>query len=320
VSGGRSQRTRAAAVVVAAALALCAALAGCGVGTAGEAPTSVHLTVTDGFGRRQIVALDNARVESGDTVMRLLQRNAKVGTRYGGKFVQSIDGISGGTQNGHPVDWFYFVNGVEADKGAAAVTVDRGDRIWFDRRDWSVAQSVPAVVGSFPEPFLHGTSGKRLPVRVECASPGSKECRDIQMRLVKLGVVAGVGTLSASRSVESIRVVVGPWSQIGADAAVRLIAKGPGTSGVFARFADGGRQMQLLGPDGKVARTAGAGSGLIAALRVKGEQPVWTITGTDEAGVQAATSAFEEGALTSKYALAVVNDLGVGLPVQGPQR
>ena len=27
----------------------------------------------------------------------------------------------------------------------------------------------PAVVGSFPEPFLHGIDGKRLPVRIECA-------------------------------------------------------------------------------------------------------------------------------------------------------
>ena len=35
-------------------------------------------------------------VGGGETVMRLLQRNAKVATRFGGGFVQSIDGLAGG--------------------------------------------------------------------------------------------------------------------------------------------------------------------------------------------------------------------------------
>jgi hypothetical protein len=306
----------AAALALTAALAVLAVLAGCGVG-AGKAPAGVHLSVTDDFGRRQIVSVDSAQVRGNDTVMRLLQRNAKVTTRYGGGFVQSIDGIAGGTSGGHRVDWFFFVNGVEAGKGAAATKVHPGDRIWFDRRDWTVAQSVPAVVGSYPEPFVHGIDAKRIPVRVECSDPGTPVCRDVQNRLVKLGVVAGIGTLSASRSVDTIRVVVGPWAEIGEDAAVRLLAKGPGTSGIFARFAAGGRQLQMLDAEGRVRQTAGPGSGLVAALRVKGEDPVWTITGTDVAGVQAAIQALDEGTLTNRYALAVVQDRGVPLPVLG---
>jgi len=133
---------------------------------------------------------------------------------------------------------------------------------------------------------------------------------------VRLGVVAGIGSLSASRSVESIRVVVGPWAKISEDAAVRLLASGPASSGVFARFSRGGSRLQLLDPAGRVVRTAGAGGGLVAALRVAGEQPVWTITGTDGAGVRAAGRALEEGALSDKYALGVVRDRGVALPVQ----
>jgi hypothetical protein len=176
---------------------------------------------------------------------------------------------------------------------------------------------VPAVVGSFPEPFIHGVGGKRLPTRVECATPGSKECRDVQNRLVKLGVVAGIGSLSASRSVESIRVVVGPWARIELDAALRLINRGPATSGVFARFTNNGSRLQLLDPKGRVAQTAGPGTGLVAAVRVPGEQPVWAITGTDEAGVRAAVLALDEGALSDKYALAVVADRGIALPVVG---
>jgi len=317
---GRPHRPAWLVVTLAALLAGAVAVAGCGVGP-GTTPADVRLTVTDRFGTRPVVALDGARVRGSDTVMRLLQRNAKVTTRYGGGFVQSIDGLPGGQSGARRQDWFYFVNGVEAGKGAAATAVHPGDRIWWDRRDWTVAQEVPAVVGSFPEPFVHGVDGKRLPVRVECADPGTPVCRGVQDRLVRLGVVAGIGSLSASRSVESIRVVVGPWAKISEDAAVRLLARGPASSGVFARFSRAGSRLQLLDPAGRVVRTAGAGGGLVAALRVAGEQPVWTITGTDGAGVRAAGRALEEGALSDKYALGVVRDRGVALPVQpvGPR-
>jgi hypothetical protein len=47
--------------------------------------------------------------------LRLLQRSADVDTRYGGGFVGSIEGRSGGRQDGRPVDWFFYVNGVESD-------------------------------------------------------------------------------------------------------------------------------------------------------------------------------------------------------------
>jgi len=48
--------------------------------------------------------------------MSLLERNAKVSTRYGGGFVQSIQGRAGSSSK---TDWFYYVNGVQAPMGAA---------------------------------------------------------------------------------------------------------------------------------------------------------------------------------------------------------
>ena len=47
--------------------------------------------------------------------MRLLQRKFEVETRYGGGFVQEIDGVGGGREAGRPVDWFFYVNGIEAE-------------------------------------------------------------------------------------------------------------------------------------------------------------------------------------------------------------
>ena len=74
---------------------------------------------------------------------------------YGGRYVQSIDGLSGSLSSQH--DWFLFVNGVESGTGAADVRLRPGDIEWWDYRSWSGgAMSVPVVLGAFPEPFLHG--------------------------------------------------------------------------------------------------------------------------------------------------------------------
>jgi hypothetical protein len=105
-----------------------------------------------------------ARVPAGLTAMQALERKAKVQTRYGGRFVQAIDGIEGSL--GSQRDWFYFVNGYEADRGAAEYRLHPGDIEWWDYRAWRGAEHVPVVVGAFPEPFLHGYDGKRHPTVV----------------------------------------------------------------------------------------------------------------------------------------------------------
>ena len=58
-----------------------------------------------------------------------------------------------------------------------------GDHIWWDLHDWGQTDYIPAVVGSFPEPFLNGIEGKRLPVRVECAEPRRRCLRTVAARL-----------------------------------------------------------------------------------------------------------------------------------------
>ena len=62
-------------------------------------------------------------------------------------------------------------------------------------------------------------------------------------------------------------------------------------------------------------RTLGAGAGLVAATRVGEDQPVWAITGTDDAGVAAAVRAFKAQTLKSHYAVAVE---GGGQPIPVP--
>ncbi len=124
-----------------------ALLAGCGFGADGGT-TDVKLTVSQDFGHDLVGSVSQSNVPASDTVMRLLQRNFKVKTRYGGGFVQSIDGLSGESDKTPPTDWFYYINGSLAKKGASATKIEPGDSVWWDRRDWSVTDRVSAVVGS----------------------------------------------------------------------------------------------------------------------------------------------------------------------------
>ncbi|MBX5442473.1 MAG: DUF4430 domain-containing protein [Solirubrobacteraceae bacterium] len=296
--------------------ALAVALSGCGLG-GGQGDDDVSLLVTRDFGARTLGSFGPGPVEGSETIMRLLQRNFEVETRYGGGFVQAVDGIAGGREDGRPVDWFYYVNGVEADRGSASSPVHGGDRIWWDFRDWGTAPRVPAVVGAYPEPFVHGLNGKRWTTRVECV-PGQEDlgpCGDVARRLGDAGVVAAKSLVATEGGDENLRVLVGPWQDLRFDRAGRLIDDGPQASGVFVRFSDDGTELQLLDARGEVARTLGPGSGLIAATRWEDQPPTWFVTGTDQEGVKAAVRALEEGALGGRYALAVADDVGIPLPV-----
>jgi hypothetical protein len=297
------------------ALVLAAVAAGCGAG-AGQRPTEVRLTVTDDFGTRTLLERPAPEVRGDDTVMRLLQRNAKVTTRYGGGFVQSIDGLSAGRPGGRPVDWFFYVNGVLSDRGAAAVDVSPGERIWWDRRDWGLADKVPAVVGSYPEPFVSGLEGERRPTRLECDTAVEAACDAITEKLGDLGVVAGRAQIGTEQGEENLRIVVGRWEQVRRDRAVEQLERGPRASGVYARVAPDGRTITALDARGRAARRLGPGTGLIAATRFREEDPVWVVSGTDAAGVLlAAEQAFDESVLNEKFALAVSDGLPVPLPV-----
>jgi Domain of unknown function (DUF4430) len=291
------------------------ALTGCGLG-AGPAPSAVQLRVTRDFGTRLLRQADAPKVRGRETVMSLLMRNEPVATRFGGGFVQSIDGLSGGQEGARPVDWFYYVNGIEAGRGAADTNVHAGDHIWWDRHDWSQTEHVPAVVGSFPEPFLNGVEGKRLPVRVECSTVPAPPCRTVAARLRAAGVPAAIAAIGAGGAPQTLRVMVGPWSTVRGDVAAQSLTAGPRASGVYARFAPGAGTLTVLDQDGRAARILRSGAGLIAATRHEEDAPVWVVTGTDATGVDLAARAFTGAVLKDRFAVAVT--AGETLPVPMP--
>jgi hypothetical protein len=292
------------------------ALSACGVGAGDSDPEGATLTVSRDFGRRVVTEKRAETVPGGETVMRFLQRYAEVDTGYGGRFVDAIAGLRSGSRRGEQRDWFYYVNGIEADAGAAEREVARSDRVWWDYRDWSAAMRVPAVVGSFPEPFLHGTEGKRFPVRIDCAENAADQCREVSERLDRAGVAPSTAALGSVSGDELLRVVVGRWEEVRGDNATQELQDGPGESGVFARVRRGGAgyEIDALDSRGRVVQTLGPGSGIVAATRFEEQQPTWTVSGIDTAGLDRAVRLLDAGVLRNRYAVAATLGGPLSLP------
>jgi hypothetical protein len=283
------------------------AAAGCGLGE-GQSVEPVALTVTRDYGAERELHRSLDDLHESDTVMRVLDRSAEIETRYGGGFVQSIDGVAGGPRKGRFHDWFFYVNGVESSVGAAEVALRGGERIWWDYRDWTAAMRVPAVVGSFPEPFVHGYDGEPRPTALACRT-AARICARARAALAAAGARLAPGGEGA------IRVLVGPWAALRRDPAAAQVERGPQFSGVFADFLPtvGGLRLAGLTREGVAARRFGPAAGLVAATRRFNQPPVWVLTGVTRAGVGEAVATLGAAKLRDHYAVA--SDGGVPIPL-----
>jgi hypothetical protein len=289
------------------AIASAVALAGCGLG-AGPRTSNVSLTVTHDFGAQRVATINKGQVPGSETVIRMLERSLRIGTRYGGGFVQSINGLSGTSSRR---DWFYYVNGTMASVGAAQQAVHRGDKIWWDLHNWIAPEQPQAVVGSYPEPFVHGAGGKRFPTVLECARDVDPACQRVSAALRAIGVPVASQLLGTGSGTDSVAVLVGTWKDIRSSIAGALIEHGPASSGVYAKFSPAG--LELLDARGRIARTLPSSAGLLAATAQVSGPPTWLITGTDTGAVAAAAASLNAKSLRNHFALAVQG--GHKLPV-----
>ena len=186
-------------------LALILVLAGCG----GDDGTAT-LWVTRDRGHHVLLV---ARVPSGLTAMQALDRKVRLETAYGGRFVVAIDGVSSAPRR----DWFYFVDGVPPSRSASEVRLHDGDVLWWDYRSWRQPNEVPAVVGSFPQPFRRG------PAVVVGAGPLAAKLARVVHGRVATRAPRGAYALELRegegfRALDAHRFVIGPGT------AARLVA------------------------------------------------------------------------------------------------
>jgi hypothetical protein len=279
------------------------ALAGCGLQTTQEhtAGQSSTILVTRDFGTRRIGGQLIPSVSKKANIVSLTGSVFRVKRTPGGKNVQSINGIEGGGGSG----WSYWLNGIGGhEHDQASVSMHGGDRLWWDFHDKRVTEMTNAVVGEYPEPFQHGADGKRYPVVLQCADDAEAACDDVSDALRSVGVLASRQALGTEVETNTLRLIIGPWSEIRTAQALNLIDQGPQNSGVYARFDSSASHLALLDANGRTARLAGAGTGLVAAIKLGAQGATWVITGTDLAGVNAAAGALDQQRLSQHYALA----------------
>jgi Domain of unknown function (DUF4430) len=299
-------------LVVAIALLCGAALAaaGCGFG-AGPEVGEVSLTVTRDYGAEPLTESVVEPIVESDTVMRVLDRNVEISTRYGGAFVQSIEGLVGEREDGRPYDWFFYVNGLWSPVGAADYPLRGGEAIWWDYRDWSASERVSALVGSWPQPFAGGYEGRHHPTEVECWGV-PLACALVRRRLREAGA-----TLVGAGAEGAIRVLVGPWARLRDDATAAAVEAGPASSGIYADFVRRGGAYRLLGLDesGEPAHDFGPDAGLVAATRRFGAPPVWLVGGASARGTLAAAGLLDAAHLRDHFAVATQAGEETALPI-----
>ena len=198
----------------AAVLLLALALAGCG--GSGRGHGTATLWVTRDRGGSVLYA---GRVPAGLDGIRTVERELKVTTRYGGRYLESVDGVSGSLSSQR--DWFYWVNGIEGDRSAAEVTIHAGDVLWWDYRRWTPqTMSVPVVAGAWPHPFVdsptsvvsadralaaklasqvHGVVDARAPKRNYVVVASRFEAQHVRISRFRNGVVLELGRAIAAR-------------------------------------------------------------------------------------------------------------------------
>ncbi len=180
---------------------------------------------------------------------------------------------------------------------------------------------MPAVVGSWPEPFADGFEGKRYPTELTCAADVVVACKaaDGALRDAGAELTVAKGGDPRSNPDATLRVLVGTWDEVRRDPAARMLEQGTGVSGVYARpvACRGGWGLDLLGVDGNSEGTA-AQAGWVAATRDGNEQPTWVVSGTTPEQVGAAANLLGDASLRDHYAVATVAGGSVPLPADAP--
>jgi uncharacterized protein DUF4430 len=158
-------------------LAVALVAAGCGSTQAGSGRVTVWVTRDRGAH-----VLHVGKVAAGLSAMQAVAQLGKVETKYGGRYLRSVDGVA---EHGRSA-WFYYVNGYLADRASTDYRLRAGDVLWWDYRSWRDPAQDPVVVGAFPEPFFDGYAGKARPAAVVSADPvaGRKVAGSLHARLV----------------------------------------------------------------------------------------------------------------------------------------
>ena len=189
--------------------------------------------------------------------MSLLLRNYTVDTRYGGGFVQSIDGLAGGERR-RPAGRLVLLR--QRRRGArrarpprtcTPATTSGGTSTTGARPRTCPRSSAPTPSRSCNGIARQAPAGARR-MRV----PSAHACRTVAARLRASACPPRSRALGSGGGPQTLRVLVGPWRGLARRRRRRRrIERGPRASGVYARFRARATTLTLLDQDGRAVRT-----------------------------------------------------------------
>lgn len=261
-------------------------------------PYQLDLVVTNNYGHQEMFNKEVGLVKD-EVGMEVLFRNLDIATAYGGGFVNEINGLESGFtfytgDERRQEDWFYWVNGILAPIGVAEYRPQAGDVIWWDYHDWSVTMFIPAVVGSYPQPFKNGFAGQVSDTVILYDLAFESEALALQNALLEEGVAVVTSSEYHAELLEDpdhYVIALGTWQALSQTSDfLQTINKKNKLIGVYGKFTEEG--LSTIDFKGQIIETYTEEAGLIFAHApgVNGLKPFWCITGVDEIGVKHAVN------------------------------
>ncbi len=287
-----------------------------------DVPT-VTLKVTKDYGR-EILVDQVVELEKNWAVYDLLEANTELSTEYGGSFVTGINGIMSNPkgESRKRYDWFYFVNGVSADRGIIDYALSSGDIVWWDYHAWeNMSSSNSTVIGSFPEPFVHGYNGFMGEIIIMSAKDTEDSAITLKQTLIDFGsttvkIEAIDNNLIENR--EGPVIVIGKWDELNQFEYISELNEAYEKVGSFTHFEEG--KMQLFDASNVNGTTFGKNAGVIMSHGdgLGDDSPLWLVIGIDSEGLNEAVDTLvnEPEAILNSYGVAVIDNQIIRLPLK----
>ena len=289
-----------------------------------ETSVEVNLWVTRDFGKENLFN-SQLDVAPGCSVLSLLQEHLEVETEYGGGFVSAINGLQSGYsgqngENGRMADWFYYVNGILSEQGAADYVPAAGDIIWWDYHPWGGISFTPAVVGAFPQPFTGGYRDKNPGTLILAGDACDGFAEQFGTFLAERGTEElEVDSYQEERAVNRSQmvVVIALWEELFRSSFWEGVQEHRDRTGWFAELTprcfyplDLNADRQGEGYTERVGAVLATGSGM------GDPYPLWLVTATDLEGLSGVVEALIQrpGQFTKMVGALVVDGEVIGLP------
>ncbi len=282
----------------------------------------IRLWITRDYGQEAILQ-QAAILEPGSTLMDLMQAKCTLKTKYGGGFIDSINGLksSAALLSGGREDWFYYVIGIWHDVGGLDYSLNGGETIWWDYHVWQGGSTNSAVIGSYPEPFLNGYQGQVRPTTIMCPADSLEAGSSLEKALKARGVKQ-IEVMELQEEVLNNPpgpiLVLGEWASLEPVDYLDKLNQAYQRNGMGIHFNE--NSMQIFNSQGKVAMNLEEGAGVIVATgKGLGDScPLWLVSGTDSSGFTQALELLSNRpeALLGKYGLAINGEETISLPVE----